>query len=169
MAEQVSTHHRAATQAGWSVNKKRVARIWRSEGIKIPLRQPKRSRLWFNEGSCIRLRPERAIHVWAYDLVENRTHDGRKIRMVNIVDEFTREALAIRLSRRLNPGDVIDVLPDLLFCAACPHISGQITGPSSSPSREGLDAAVGAQTAYITTGSPWENGYTESFNARPAR
>jgi putative transposase len=107
-------------QAGWAVNKKRVARIWRREGLKVPQRQPKRSRLWLNGGSCIRLRPERANHVWAYDFVEDRTHDGRKIRMLNIVDEFTREAMAIRVSRRLNSSDVIDVLSDLFILRGVP-------------------------------------------------
>ena len=87
--------------AGWLVNKKRVERIWRREGLKVPQRQPKRGRLWLNDGSCIRLRPERANHVWAYDFVEDRTHDGRKLRMLNVVDEYTREALAIRVARRL--------------------------------------------------------------------
>ncbi len=116
-------------QAGWAVNKKRVARIWRSEGLKVPLRQPKRSRLWFNEGWCIRLRPERANHVWAYDFVEDRTHDGRKIRMLNIVDEFTREALAIRVSRRLNSSDVIDVLSDLFILRGVPAHIRSDNGP----------------------------------------
>src|SRR5208283_5674659 len=99
--------------AGWAVNRKRVQRIWRREGLKVPQRQPKRGRLWLNDGSCIRLKAERPNHVWSYDFVEDRTHDGRKIRMLNIVDEFTREALAIRVARRLNSHDVIDVLSDL--------------------------------------------------------
>ena len=90
--------------------------IWRQEGPKVPHRQPKRGRLWFNDGSCIRLKPERPNHVWSYDFVEDRTHDGRKIRMLNIVDEFTREALVIRVARRLNSNDVIDVLSDLFTC-----------------------------------------------------
>jgi putative transposase len=76
--------------AGWVVNKKRVERIWRREGLKVPAKQPKRGRLWLTDGSCIRLRPEHPNHVWAYDFVEDRTHDGRKYRMLNIVDEFTR-------------------------------------------------------------------------------
>jgi putative transposase len=116
-------------QAGWDVNKKRVARIWRSEGLKVPQRQPKRSRLWLNEGSCIRLRPERANHVWAYDFVEDRTHDGRKIRMLNIVDEFTRESMAIRVSRRLNSSDVIDVLSDLFILRGVPAHIRSDNGP----------------------------------------
>jgi hypothetical protein len=86
-------------QAGWAVNRKRVERIWRREGLKVPPRQPKRGRLWLNDGSCVRLRPERPDHVWAYDFVEDRTRDGRKFRMLCVVDEFTREALAIRVAR----------------------------------------------------------------------
>src|SRR5690606_13942197 len=76
---------------GWTVNAKRVERIWRREGLKVPQKQPKKGRLWLNDGSCIRLRPEHPNHVWSYDFVEGRTHDGRRFRMLNIIDEFTRE------------------------------------------------------------------------------
>lgn len=86
-------------RAGWLVNDKRVERIWRREGLKVPARQPKRGRLWLNDGSCVRLRAERLNHAWSYDFIEDRTHDGRKYRMLNVVDEFTRECLAIRLDR----------------------------------------------------------------------
>ena len=96
--------------ASWSVNGKRVERIWRREGLKVPQRQPKRGRLWLADGSCVRLRPERANHVWAYDFVEDRTRDGRKFLMLCVVDEFTREALAIRVARNLSSSDVIDAL-----------------------------------------------------------
>jgi hypothetical protein len=98
---------------GWTVNAKRVERIWRREGLKVPQKQPKRGRLWLNDGSCIRLRPEHPNHVWSYDFVEGRTHNGRKFRMLNIIDEFTRECLAIRIDRKLNSTDVIDALSDL--------------------------------------------------------
>jgi putative transposase len=96
-------------EVGWAVNVKRVERIWRREGLKVPAKQPKKSRLWLNDGSCIRLRPERPNHVWSYDFVESRTHDGRKFRMLNLIDEFTRECLAIRIDRKLRSADVIDV------------------------------------------------------------
>ncbi len=153
--------------AGWLVNKKRVERIWRREGLKVPQRQPKRGRLWLNDGSCIRLRPEKPNHVWAYDFVEGRTHDGRKIRMLNIVDEFTREALAIRVARRLNSNDVIDVLSDLFILRGVPGHIRSDNGPEFiAKAVQAWITAVGAQTAYITPGSPWENGYIESFNAR---
>jgi putative transposase len=153
--------------AGWLVNRKRVARIWRQEGLKVPQRQPKRGRLWLNEGSCMRLKPERPNHVWAYDFVEDRTHDGRKIRMLNIVDEFTREALAIRVARRLNSNDVIDVLSDLFILRGMPgHIRSDNRPEFIAKAVQAWITAVGAQTAYITPANPWENGYIESFNAR---
>jgi putative transposase len=108
-------------EAGWRVNKKRVERIWRREGLKVPQKQPKKGRLWLNDGSCIRLRPEYPNHVWSYDFVEDRTHDGRKFRMLNVIDEFTRECLAIRVNRKLRAVDVIDVLSDLLLAVFSGH------------------------------------------------
>ena len=108
---------------GWACNHKRVQRIWRAEGLKVPPRQPKRSLLWLNDGSCVRLRPERPNHVWSYDFVEDRTHDGRKFRMLNVVDEFTRECLCIRVGHKLKASDVIDVLADLFILRGTPgHI-----------------------------------------------
>jgi len=108
---------------GWTVNAKRVERIWRREGLKVPQKQPKKGRLWLNDGSCVRLRPERPNHVWSYDFVEGRTHNGRRFRMLNIIDEFTRECLAIRIDRKLNSTDVIDVLSDLFILRGVPgHI-----------------------------------------------
>ena len=107
-------------QRGWRVNAKRVARIWQREGLKVPAKQPKRGRLWLNDGSCIRLRPEYPNHVWSYDFVEDRTHDGRKYRMLNVIDEFTRECLAIRINRKLKSTDVIDVLSDLFIMRGIP-------------------------------------------------
>ena len=102
-------------RAGWSVNVKRVQRIWQREGLKVPQKQPKRGRLWLNDGSCVRLRAERPNHVWSYDFVEDRTQDGRKFRMLCVIDEFTREALAIRVKRRLNSTDVLEALADLMI------------------------------------------------------
>ena len=101
--------------AGWVVNDKRVERIWRREGLKVPKKQPKRGRLWLTDGSCVRLRPEHRNHVWSYDFVEDRTHNGRKFRMLNVIDEFTRECLAIRIDRKLKSTDVIDVLSVLFI------------------------------------------------------
>jgi hypothetical protein len=110
-------------RAGWVANVKRVERIWRREGLKVPQKQPKRGRLWLNDGSCIRLRPEYPNHVWSYDFVEDRTHNGKKFRMLNVIDEFTRECISIKVSRRLKAVDVIDVLPDLFILRGIPgHI-----------------------------------------------
>ena len=153
--------------AGWVVNDKRVERIWRREGLKVPTKQPKRGRLWLNDGSCIRLRAERPNHVWSYDFVEDRTHEGRKYRMLNIVDEFTHECLAIRIARKLKSTDVIDVLSDLFILRGVPGHVRSDNGPEfvAKAVQEWI-ATVGAKTAYIAPGSPWENGFIESFNAR---
>ena len=153
--------------AGWSVNKKRVERLWRREGLKVPGRQPKRSRLWLNDGSSIRLRPERPNHVWSYDFVADRTHDGKAYRMLCIIDEFTREALAIRVARRLNSTDVIVALCDLFILRGVPAHIRSDNGPEFiAAALRAWIAAVGAKTAYIEPGSPWENGYVESFNGK---
>src|SRR3546814_12434533 len=101
--------------AGLSVNHKRVERIWRREGLKVPQRQPKRGRLWLNDGSCIRLRPEYPGHVWAYDFVEERTHDGRKFRILTIIDEASRECLALVVARQLRHEDVLAALAELFI------------------------------------------------------
>jgi len=152
---------------GWTVNVKRVERIWRREGLKVPARQPKRARLWLTDGSCLRLRPERPDHVWSYDFVEHRTHNGRKYRMLNVIDEFTRECLAIRVSRELKALDVIDVLSDLFSLRGVPGHIRSDNGPEFiAKAVQDWIAAVGSTTAYIEPGSPWENGYCESFNAK---
>jgi IS30 family transposase len=140
-------------------NVKRVERIWRREGLKVPAKQPKRKRLWLNDGSCIRLRPEHPNHVWSYNFVEHRTHDGRKYRMLNIIDEFTRECLAIRINRKLNSTDVIDVLSDLFTLRGVPGHVRSDNGPEFiAKAVQDWIAAVGAKTAYIAPGSPRENG-----------
>jgi putative transposase len=154
-------------QAGWLVNDKRVERIWRREGLKVPHKQPKRGRLWLADGSCIRLRPEYRNHVWSYDFVEDRTHDGRKYRMLNVIDEFTHECLTIRVARKLKAIDVIDVLSDLFILRGLPGHIRSDNGPEFvAKAVQDWITAVGAKTAYIAPGSPWENGYVESFNAR---
>mgnify|MGYP004536218955 CR=1 FL=1 len=152
---------------GWACNHKRVERIWRAEGLKVPPRQPKRGRLWLNDGSCVRLRPERPNHVWAYDFVEDRTRDGRKFRMLNVVDEYTRECLAIRVGRQLKAADVIDVLSDLFILRGTPGHVRSDNGPEfAATAVKGWISGVGAKTAFIEPGSPWENGYVESFNGK---
>jgi len=153
--------------AGWLVNPKRVERIWRREGLKVPQKQPKRGRLWLADGSCVRLRPEHRDHVWSYDFVEERTHDGRRFRMLNVIDEFTPECLAIRVDCKLKAIDVIDVLSDLFIQRGVPSHIRSDNGPEFVANAvQQWIAAVGAKTAYIERGSPWENGYVESFNSR---
>ena len=153
--------------AGWIVNDKRVERIWRREGLKVPAKQPKRGRLWLNDGSCVRLRAEHRNHVWSYDFVEDRTHDGRKYRMLNVIDEFTHECLAICIERSLKSTDVIDVLSDLFILRGVPGHVRSDNGPEFvAKAVQKWIGAVGAKTAYIMPGSPWENGFIESFNAR---
>ena len=154
-------------RAGWQINDKRVERLWRCEGLKVPARQPKHGRLWLADGSCIRLRAEYRNHVWSYDFVEDRTHDGKKFRMLNVIDEFTHECLAIRVSRKLKSIDVIDVLSDLFILRGVPGHIRSDNGPEFvAKAVQDWITAVGAKTAYIAPGSPWENGYIESFNAR---
>jgi len=116
-------------RAGWVVSDGRVERIWRREGLKVPHKQPKRGRLWLTDGSCIRLRPERSNHVWSYDFLEDRTHDGRRYRMLNVIDEFTHECLAIRINRKLKAIDVIDVLSDLFILRGVPQHIRSDNGP----------------------------------------
>jgi len=152
---------------GWHCNHERVERIWRREGLKVPARQPKRERLWLNDGSCVRLRPERPNHVWAYDFVEDRTRDRRKLRMLNVVAEFTRECLAIRVARKLSSLDVIDVLTDLFIAHGTPvHIRSDNGPEFVAKAVQGWIRGVGAKTAFIEPGSPWENGCVESFNGK---
>ena len=152
---------------GWHVNHKRVERIWRREGLKVPPKQPKRGRLWLNDGSCIRLRPCRPNHVWAYDFVQARTHDGKVFRMLTVIDEFTRECLAIEVARRLRHDDVLQVLTDLFTQHGPPgHIrSDNGSEFTAAAVREWLPR-VGVKTLYIEPGSPWENGYNEAFNGK---
>jgi putative transposase len=154
-------------QAGWSVSDGRVERIWKREGLKVPHKQPKRGRLWLTDGSCVRLRPEYPHHVWSYDFIEDRTHRGSRFRMLNVIDEFSHECLAIRVARKLKAIDVIDVLSDLFVLRGIPGHIRSDNGPEFvAKAVQDWIAAVGAKTAYIERGSPWENGYIESFNAR---
>jgi putative transposase len=141
--------------AGWTVNKKRVERIWRCEGLKVPIKPPKRGLLWLNDGSCIRLRPERPNHVWPYDFVSDRTHDGKAFRMLCIIDKFSRENLAIRVARKLKANDVIEVLCELFVLRGIPaHIRSDNDPEFVAAALRHSIAAVGAKTAYIEPGCP---------------
>lgn len=152
---------------GWTVNAKRVERIWRREGLKVPQKQPKRGRLWFNDGSCVRLRPQHKGHVWSYDFVADRTHDGRAFRMLTVIDEHTRECLAIHVQRRLRHDDVLAVLTDLFTQRGAPeHIRSDNGAEFTAQAVRDWLSRIGVKTLYIEPGSPWENGYNESFNGK---
>jgi putative transposase len=150
---------------GWQVNHKRVERIWSQEGLKVPRKQRKRGRIWLNDGSCIRLRPLYKHHVWSYDFVADRTHDGRPLRMLTVIDEFSRECLAIEVARKLNSDDVLETLTRLFAEHGPPDYIRSDNGPEMTAKvvRDWL-RDLGVKTLFIEPGSPWENGYNESFN-----
>ena len=151
----------------WQVNHKRVERIWRKEGLKVPQKQPKRGRLWLNDGSCIRLRPKRKDHVWSYDFMIARTADNRAFRMLNIIDEYTRECLAILVGRKISSQDVIDQLFQLFIFRAIPeHIRSDNGAEFTARAIRKWLNNIGVKTLFIEPGSPWENGYIESFNGK---
>ncbi len=152
---------------GWRVNHKRIERIWRQEGLKVPKKQPKRKRLWLNDGSCIRLRPTHRNHVWSYDIVSERTHDGRALRILTIIDEYTRESLAVRVGRRLTSETVMEQLGELFINKGIPEHIRSDNGPefTAKAVRRWLER-LGVKTLFIEPGSPWENGYIESFNGK---
>ena len=143
---------------GWGVNHKRVERIWRQEGLKVPARQPKRGRLWLNEGSCIRLRPTYRHHVWSYDFMQDRTHDGRAFRMLNIIDEYSRECLVVKVARHLDHEDVIACLTDLFCQYGVPtHIRSDHGSEFTAHRLRDWLAKLEVKPLFIEPGSPWEN------------
>lgn len=133
----------------------------------MPARQPKRGRLWLADGSCIRLRPQHAHHVWAYDFVSEQTHDGRKLRLLTVIDEYSRECLAIRVARRITRHDVLYTLSELFLEHGLPEHIRSDNGPEfvALAVRSWL-ADLGVSTLFIEPASPWENGYIESFNGK---
>ena len=149
---------------GWQVNHKRIQRLWRREGLKVPRRQPKRGRLWLNDGSCVRRRAEYRDHVWSYDFVLERTRDGRPVRVLVVVDEYSRECLAMKVARRLRSEDVLECLAELFVLRGQPAYLRSDNGAefTAKAVREWL-ARLGVTTLYIEPGSPWENGYVESL------
>ena len=149
------------------VNHKKIERIWKREGLKVPQKQPKRRRLWLNDGSCIRLRPEHKDHVWSYDFVMARTSDGRSFRILTILDEYTRESLAMRVDRHISSQDVIDQLYELFLLRGVPEHIRSDNGPEFTAKRvRDWLANLEVKTLFIEPGSPWENGYIESFNGK---
>jgi transposase InsO family protein len=158
---------RLLNDTGWSVGTDRVSRIWRREGLKVPKKQRPRGRLWLNDGSCIRLRPEHRNHVWSYDFVEAQTHDGRKLRLLTLIDEYSRECLAIRVARRINSFGVIETMADVMLTRGIPeHIRSDNGSEMTAKVVRSWFATLGTNTLYIEPGSPWENGYCESFNGK---
>lgn len=153
--------------AGTVINHKRVERIWREEGLQLPKKQTKKQRIWLNDYSCIRLRPDHRNHVWSYDFVEDKTIDGRKLRFLNIIDEAEHECLACIPRRSWRTKDIIEVLADLMILRGCPEYLRSDNGTEfTATALKKWLLAISVTTAYIEPGSPWENGYCESFNAR---
>lgn len=152
---------------GWDVGKDRVYTIWREEGLKVPQKQPKRARLWLADGSCVRLRPTHKNHIWSYDFVSDRTRDERPFRILNIIDEYTRECLASFVARRIRSQDVIFVLAELFLKHGVPEHIRSDNGPEFV-ARKLLRwfKTLAVKPLFIQPGSPWENGYIESFNGK---
>jgi putative transposase len=153
--------------SGIMVRKDRVQPIWRREGLRVPQKQPKRSRFWLNDGSCIRLRPDHQNHVWSFDFVEAATHDGRHIRLMTLIDECTHSCLVIRMARGINAIGVIETLADAMLFEGVPVFIRSDNGPEmvAKVLRQWL-SGLGTKSLYIEPGSPWENGYCESFNGK---
>lgn len=152
---------------GWKVNHKRVERIWRQEGLKVPQKHPKRGRLWLNDGSCMRLRPAYRDHVWSYDFIHDRTRDGRGIKIMTVLEEYTRECLALRAGRSLSSEDVLVVLDELFMRRSIPkHIRSDNGSEFTAEAVRTWLATLAVKPLYIEPGSPWENGYVESFQGK---
>ncbi len=164
--------HRTVTDMlrleGWDVGNDRVYTMWRHEGLNVPTKQPKRARLWRADGSCLRLRPAYRNHVWSYDVVADRTHAGRPFRILNIIDEYTRACLAPHVARQIRSQDVIVVLADLFVRHGQPVHIRLDNGPECMARnlKTWLKNVLGVEPLYIVPGSPWENGYGESFNGK---
>ena len=152
---------------GWRVNHKRVERIWREEGLKMPALQPKRRRLWLNEASCIPLRPTHPMPVWSYDMVSDQTSGGKAFRILNILDEYSRECLACVVDRQVTAQTVLDTLCGLFIRRGIPeHIRSDNGSEFTAQEVHKLLGALGVKTLFIEPGSPWENDYIESFNGK---
>lgn len=152
---------------GWKVNHKRVERLWRQEGLKVPVKQPKRGRLWLNDGSCVRLRPEYPNHVWSYDFMQDRTHNGSTFRILNVIDEYSRECLLSRVERRISHEEVLEELTWLFCTRGLPAHIRSDNGPEFTAQRvRDWLSRLSVGPLFIEKGSPWENGYIESFNGK---
>ena len=152
---------------GWIVNHKRVERIWHREGLKVPQKQPKRGRLWLNDGSIVRLKPLFPQHVWSYDFMQARTQNGVPFRILNVIDEYSRECLAARVARKLTHHDVLDVLTKLFIQRGVPvHIRSDNGAEFTAKRVRSWLSNLQIKPLFIEPGSPWENGYIESFNGK---
>jgi len=154
-------------RSGWLVNRKRVHRLWKQEGLRVPIRQRKKRRLGHGENGILRRKAERPNHVWSDDFVFDETENGRALKILPVVDEFSRRCLTIEVGRSITAQAVIRVLERLFEEYGEPENIRSDNGP------EFIAKAVqtwlkerGAKTLYITPGSPWENAYSESFNSR---
>jgi transposase InsO family protein len=145
---------------GWPVSHSRVLRIWRREGLKVPHRQPKRCRLWLNDGSCIRLSPRHRNHVWSWDFVFDRTRDGRTLKLMVVIAEFTRRCLAIHVAMRVRSKEALEIFAELMVEHGVPEHIRSDNSPEmvAEELRDWLNQ-MGTKTAYIEPGSPWEAGY----------
>ena len=153
--------------AGWAVGKDRVQRIWRREGLKVPRKHKPRGRLWLNNGSCVRLRPEHRNHVWSFDFVQAHTHDGRSLRVLTLIDEHSRACLGLKVARRISSRGVIEALADAMLIHGIPENIRCDNGPEMiAKALRKWVTKIGPQMQYIAPGSPWENGYCESFNGK---
>lgn len=151
---------------GWEVNRKRVYRLWRREGLKVPRTRRKKRHLGRSENGCVRRRAEHKDHVWAWDFIHDHTSDGRPLKLLSIVDEYTRECLALEVGRGMTAEQVVEVLAELFLLRGVPAHIRSDNGPEfiARAIRGWLDR-TGVECLYIEPGSPWENGYVESFHS----
>lgn len=152
---------------GWRVNRKRVQRLWRLEGLKVPAKARKQRAPGQSANSCTRRRAEGANHVWSYDFVADQTEDGRMLRFLSMVDEYTRECLALEVERSMGTAEVIAILGQCIADRGAPQLLRSDNGPEFiARAIQAWLGQAGVDTAYIAPGSPWENAYVESFNSR---
>ena len=159
--------HQLLTRAGWQVNRKRVQRLWREEGMRVPRKRRKRQRIGHSGNSCTRRRAQHRNHVWSYDFVFDRLEGGRQIKILVVVDEYTRECLALRVGHSIRAVEVIEELARLVIERGAPTHIRSDNGPEfvAAAIREWI-AMVGSGTLFIAPGAPWENAYAETFNSR---
>ena len=158
---------RLLRQEGWHVNFKRIHRLWKQEGLKVPVKKAKKRRFGNSEGGIIRRVAERPNHVWSIDFIFDRTENGRSLKIVSLIDEFTRECIALEVGRKFIGDDLVELLSDLFVIRGVPSFIRSDNGPEfiSKSVRSFLDF-IEVRTSYIDPGSPWQNGFVESFHSR---